>query len=275
MSRQPGPRREQNGPQGAVSGDLFHKGSELFNAFGASVESEFRYADFCRELIWIHRDGIRFTPDALLITDLRATQDDWTQADSVRFYPWYNVLALLNIKGARTLHEYTVGEIKSWLSSLPVASVTYPLLHAEPHHLALAFVGTPRSFRSKGGRARLKADVEAQRRAVEAGFGSPLKGRVELMIDVFATESVGLPDVDRFSNSVMDAFQGVAYEDDRQVIDLRPRVFESREALKQLEVRSEPMPHFELEDVPPSSLFPLSQGIVDYYVVRVRVEGYR
>ena len=110
---------------------------------------------------------------------------------------------------------------------------------------------------------------------MESGFGSPLKGRVELMIDVFASESVGLPDVDRFSNSVMDAFQGVAYEDDRQVIDLRPRVFESREALMQLEVRSEPMSHFELEDVPPSSLFPLSQGIVDYYVVRVRVEGYR
>ena len=121
----------------------------------------------------------------------------------------------------------------------------------------------------------MKQDVAALRQPIEKGLGRPMTGPVELMIDVFSTEPLGLPDVDRFSNSVMDAFQGLAYTDDKQVVHLRPRVFESSAAFEVLECRSEPMPHFELEDVPPGSLFPLSHGIGDYYVARVRTAGYR
>ena len=68
----------------------------------------------------------------------------------------------------------------------------------------------------------------------------------------------------------MDALQGVAYEDDEQVVDLRPRDFGSAEGLRQLAIAPEPMSHFEIEDVAPAALFPLSTGVTDYYVMSVR-----
>ena len=72
----------------------------------------------------------------------------------------------------------------------------------------------------------------------------------------------------------MDAFVGLAYKDDKQIVHLRPRVFESLSAFARLGCGTEPIPHYELEDIPPGSLFPLAGGIRDYYVVRIRAAGY-
>lgn len=254
---------------------LFHRGPELFDAFGVSLESEIQYADYCREMIWLHRDGIRFTAGALLITDLGANDGDWTEARTVRFYPWHNILGILNIRGATTLQEYTCEQIREWLSSLMPPVITYPLLHVESRCLALILTGAPRSVRSKRGKARLKSDVRSLQRTLQERFGSPMSGPVELMIDVFSTQPASLPDADQFSNSVMDAFEGLAYKDDKQVVHLRPRVFDSAAAFFGFECRSEPMPHYELEDIPSASLFPLTGGIPDYYVVRIRAAGCR
>lgn len=238
-----------------------------------SLESELTFADFCTDLIWLDGSGIRFTQDALLISDLREGQDDWTEAENVRFYPWYNVFGIRNVKGTTVLREYARPEIEAWLGSLRWASAAYPYLHVVRTRLALILEGAPRSVRSKGGKARLKADVEQQRDAIEARFGRPLQGPVEMAIDVFSSEPVELPDVDRFSNSIMDVFQGMAYEDDKQVRHLRPRVHEAGSAFEHLECTSEPMLHFSIDDIPPGALYPLSSGIRDYYVVRIQPYG--
>lgn len=249
---------------------LFHCGSELFDAFGISLESEITYADFCEEMIWLYREGIRFTRDALLITDLHEGQCDWAEAGELRFYPWDNILSIRNVKGVEVLQEYECHQIREWVSSLAHPSMTYPYLRATRGHIAFIVEGTPRSFRSKGGKARLREDVLSRREAIEASFGRALQGPVEMMVDVFSTSPANFPDVDRFSNSIMDAFQGLAYLDDKHVKHLRPRVFESSSAFERLECTSEPMPHFEIEDIPPGSLFPLATGMLDYYVVRIR-----
>ena len=255
---------------GRVNEGLFHRGSELFDAFGVSLESEITYTDFCKELIWLHRDGIRFARDALLITDLRQSDGDWAEAGELRFYPWDNVQGIRNVKGATILQEYECDQIREWVSSLAQSSVTYPYLGVTRGHIAFVLEGAPRSVRSKGGKARLREEVLRQRETIEDALGRPMQGPVEMMIDVFSSEPVSLPDADRFSNSVMDAFQGLAFVDDKQVRHLRPRIFESSSPFERLECTSEPMPHFEIEDIPPGSLFPLATGVRDYYVVRIR-----
>ncbi len=252
---------------------LFHCGSELFEAFGLSLESAIRYADYCQEPLWFHRHGIRFTAAAFLITDLGAKDGDWTEAHTVRFFPWESVLGILNIKGAVIPQEHTCEQIREWLSTLQRPAVTYPLVHAESRCLAVILIGTPRSVRSKGGKARLKSDVWSLQPTIAEHYGSPKGGPVELTIEVFSTQP-DLPDVDRISNSVMDAFVGLAYKDDKQIVHLRPRVFESLSAFARLGCGTEPIPHYELEDIPPGSLFPLAGGIRDYYVVRIRAAGY-
>lgn len=249
---------------------LFHCGSELFDAFGISLESELTYADFCTEMIWLHRDGIRFTRDVLLITDLRQSDGDWAEAGKLRFYPWENVQGVRNVKGAAILQEYESDQIREWVSSLAQSRVTYPYLDVTRGHIAFVLEGAPRSVRSKGGKARLREEILKHRDTIGQALGRPMQGPVEMMIDVFSSEPVKLPDADRFSNSIMDAFQGLAYLDDKQVKHLRPRVFESSSAFERLECTSEPMPHFEIEDIPPGSLFPLATGMRDYYVVRIR-----
>jgi len=258
------------GRENPMDSTLFHRGSELFKAFGVSMESEIQYADYCREMIWLHRDGIRFTANALLITDLRRNDSDWTEVHALRFYPWENVLSILNVKGDATIQEYTREQIREWISSLELPPVTYPLLYVEHGYLVLALEGAPRSVRSKGGKARLKQDVWGLQRTIEAQFGSPRSGPIELKIDVFSDEPMSLPDVDRFSSSIMDVLEGLAYKDDKQVVHLRPRVFESSAAFVKLECRSDPMPHYEVQDIAPGSLFPLAEGFCSYYVVRVR-----
>lgn len=252
---------------------LFRLGHQLFEAFGVSLESEIIFMDSCHDLVWLYHGGIRFTQDALLISDLREGQDDWTQAGDVRFYPWHNVFGIRNVKRNTVLQEYERQDVEEWLRSLEWPSVDYPYLHAAPAQVSLMLKGAPRSVRSKGGKARLRADAEEQREAIKAGFGHPLLGPVEMAIDVFSSEPVALPDVDRFSNSIMDAFQGIAYEDDKQVRHLRPRVHEVAPAFQQLECTSEPMVHFSIDDIPPGALYPLCSGVRDYYVIRIQPNG--
>ena len=89
------------------------------------------------------------------------------------------------------------------------------------------------------------------------------------MIDIFSSDFSRLPDVDRTSITIMDAFEGTVYGNDKQVRHLQPRIFSSTSAYIKLECQSEPMEHYTVENIPAGSLYPLATGILDYYVVRI------
>ncbi len=145
----------------------------------------------------------------------------------------------------------------------------FPFLQVRTGSVACIFEGIPKSVRSKGGKQRLKQEVNNLKSEIQRSFPTPDTGHVEMMIDIFSSNPKELPDVDRLSISVMDAFEGIVYEDDKQVRRLQPRIIETVSAYKRLECTTDPMAFLEVENLPVGSLYPLATGVLDYYVVRI------
>lgn len=247
----------------------FHTGTELFRRFNLSVESEITYSDYCQEMLFVHQHGIKFTDKALLMLYPAREHDDWIEAESIEFCPWENVISLRNVRGGEVLEEYSHSELDEWLATIPTPRLQYPILSARRGSVAYIVQGIPKSARSKKGKERLKQDVLGFKDTIRGNFGSPATGPVEIMIEVFSSDTIRLPDVDRMSITIMDAFEGTVYENDKQVRHLQPRVFSSATAYKKLECQTEPMDQYELKNVPAGSLYPLATGVLDYYVVRI------
>jgi len=197
--------------------------------------------------------------------------DDWVECETVDFYPWYNILGFENIKRDKVLKKFDETDINKWLSSVRDPQLEYPYVAVRQWGIAFINLGTPRSFRSKGAKRRALKEVEAKKQDIEKLYPHPWNKNVEMKIDVFLEDihSNDRPDVDRLSSLIMDSFKGVAYNDDRQIRDLRPRILDVSEAFKKLECTSDPMPHFSLNDIPTGSMFPLAIGIKNYYIVRI------
>jgi len=248
---------------------IFNEGSILFDKFKISMESEIIFSDYCHDTIFMYKHGIKFTDKALLILYPAKKYDDWIEAESIDFSPWDNILGFQNIRGSEIIEEFSHTEIKNWLSTIPNYQIQYPHLYARRGDISYIVQGTPKSARSKKGKGRLKQDVQDRKDIIKQHFGPPATGSIEIMIEVFSSDLNQLPDVDRLSITIMDAFEGTAYINDKQVRQLRPRVFSSTSAYTRLECQTEPVAHFEVENIPAGSLFPLATGIFDYYAVRI------
>lgn len=255
---------------------LFHFGKELFDKFSLSIESEITFSDYCKDQIFVYRDNIKFTSKSLIFFRPKDgwekySSDDWIETESVDFYPWYSILNFQNIKGQKVLQEFDETEINKWLATVKDPNLDYPYINVQRGHIVFITVGRPKSVRSKKGKLRLKKDVEAKKKAIENIYPDPFSRDVEMKIDVFLedVDSNDRPDVDRLTSLITDAFEGVAYINDKQIIDLRPRIIDVSQAFTKLECRTDPIGCFSLDDVPTGSLFPLSMGIKNYYVVRM------
>ena len=205
---------------------LFYDGHDLFNKFKLSVESEITYIDFCKETIFLHKN-IKFTSKALLMVYPTDCHDDWIEAESIEFCPWDSVYNIENINGNTVLEEFGHTEIMKWLMSLSSKNVKYPFLHVRTGSVACIFEGVPKSARSKIGKQRFKKEVHNLKSSIQRSFPTPDPDHVEMMIDIFSSNPEKLPDVDRLSISIMDAFEGIVYLNDKQIRLLQPRVFES------------------------------------------------
>ena len=248
---------------------LFHDGHELFRKFKLSVESEITYTDGCKDMIFLYKNGIKFTPKAFLILRQTFEYDEWLGAGTIGFYSWDNVCNIQNVKGITVLEEFNRVDIAEWLAGLPSRDLKYPFLHVRTGDVAYIVEGAPMSVRSRKGKERLKEDVHSLKPLFQDFFQRPATGPVEMMIDIFSSNRERLPDVDRLSISIMDAFEGLVYTSDKQVRYLQPRVFDSVKAYEPLECRTEPMEHYEISNIPAGSLYPLATGVLDYYVVRI------
>jgi len=255
---------------------LFHLGKELFNKFGLSLESEITFSDCCKNQIFVYRDNIRFTSKSLIFFhpkygSEKYISDDWIETESLDFYPWHSVLNFQNVKGTKILQEFGETEINKWLSTIKDPELNFPYINARREHIAFIVIGKPKSVRSQGGKRRLKKEVEAKRKEIAKINPQPYSRDVEMKVDVFLedADSDDRPDVDRLSSLITDAFEGVAYLNDKQIKDLRPRIIDVSQAFTKLECRTHPMSCFSLDDIPTGSVFPLAMGIKNYYVVRI------
>ncbi len=254
---------------------LFHSGRDLFDRFRVSIESEITFSDYCSDLLFPHRDNIIFTSKVLLFTypknGFGSIQDDWLEVEHLEFYPWDNVLTIKNIKGDKVLEKFDQKQITEWASTICDPQIDYPFIDARRGNIAFIVAGSPRTVRSKGGKIDFRRQVESRREEIERVYPQPFKRNVEMKIDAFL-ENIhrnDRPDIDRLSTLITDAFQGLAYVDDKQIRDLRPRIIDVSEAFKKLECRTTPMDSFSLDDIPIGSTFPLAMGIRNYYVVRI------
>ncbi|MCK4827465.1 RusA family crossover junction endodeoxyribonuclease, partial [bacterium] len=255
---------------------LFHFGKELFDTFGLSLESEITFSDCCKDQIFVYRDKIKFTSMSLIFFHPKDgwekySSDDWIETESLDFYPWHSVLNFQNIKGEKILQEFGHIEINKWLSTKKDPELDYPYIDVRRGHIGFIVIGRPKSVRSRGGRLRLKKEVAAKKKEIARIYPQPFSRDVEMSVDIFLedVDSDDRPDVDRLSSLIMDAFEGVAYTNDKQIKDLRPRIIDVSQAFTKLECRTHPMDCFSIDDIPTGSVFPLAMGIKNYYVVRI------
>ena len=254
---------------------LFHDGNELFYRFGLSVESEIIFTDYCHDLIFPYQSNIRFTSKSLIFASPKEgfhnTVDDWIEVDALEFYPWQSILSFQNMRGTEITDQYDQKAISDWLATVTDPPMTFPYIDVKKGHIAFIVHGKPRSIRSPGGKRSFRKKVEQRKAKIRAVYPTPFSKNVEMKIDVFTSNANGddRPDVDRLSGLIADAFQGIAYVDDKQIRDLRPRIIDVSQAFTRLECRTDPMDCFELTDIPLGSLFPLAIGETEYYVVRI------
>lgn len=253
---------------------LFKLGEEIFKNFGLSVESEITFSDYCRDNIYLYKDRIKFTSKALLFFHPiygigEHASDDWVDCESIGFYPWGSVISLQNIKGVKVLKEYDKKDIDTWLATIKDYEISYPFVQVRKGSMAYANLGMPKSIRSAGWKKRIKKDVIATKTKISKILPQPWKHNVEMKIDVFFDGTEEHPDLDRLAGPITDAFEGVAYDNDKQIKDLRPRMIDVSKAYQVLECKTNPMSSFSIDHIPTGSMYPLSLGILSYYIVRL------
>lgn len=248
---------------------LYHSGTELFQKFRVNVESEITFTDYCKVLLFPYKHAIKFTPRALLFQYPPYEHDDWFTVETIEIVPWENVHCIENVRGRRVWKRTNAKTLQEWLSTLSNPTVEYPFLQARLGHIALMLEGVPRSERSRGGKRRMRQIAENISPIIRESNPSLTSGPVQMRIEIFSTEPSALPDVDRLSSGILDAFEGIVYENDKQVTELRPRVINTKDAFAILRCQTNPMEHFTVQNMPVAALYPLATGLRDYYVIRI------
>jgi len=257
-------------------GPLYHPGKSLLDHLRLPHESEIAYTDGCRDHMIRWENNVKFTSKAILYYDrmhipIDHRDDDWIETTVVEFCPWHNVDAIYKIKTDKILKKYDSDFLKKELIIFHDPQMPYPFIHVSPWQIVFIDVGKPKSSRSKGGKRRFREDVMLHLNTIRRYIPKPYRGKIEMKIDVSMERNENHADVDRFSTHILDAFNGIAYEDDKQVKDLRPRVIDVSEAYDQLECRTEPMGLFGVDNIATAVLFPLATGVTSYYAVTINL----
>jgi hypothetical protein len=253
------------------SKSLFCSGKRLKQAFALTPESEILFSDGCRALFLGLCEGMRYTPEPLLLCHGSISpNDDWQESENIQICPWNNIRGIDAMDGSKLRKAISPQELSSWRSALPRTQYSLPYVDVRDDNIVIMLSGRPYSERSQKRVGKQQGQLQTLYPEIRSVIPMPRTEPVAMNIEVFTTEAGQLPDVDRFAKPIMDAFKGVIYRDDKQVLSLKPRVFDVREAFATLECRTEPMALYEVDHVPVGNLFPLAKGIRDYYVIRIK-----
>ena len=242
---------------------------------GLTFESEVLFSDYCKDAIFVGRpERIKFTKELLLFCDNdiyhghEYESDDWLEWERIEICHWQNILEIDVVKGSKTKRIIKKDELDAWIDNQEVPKITFPFWNISRGNITVIIDGRPHSERSKRGNENIKAIIRSSEKRIRKILPVPYSGHVQMSIDVFSTKLLELPDLDRFTHPILDAFEGILYKNDKQLKELKPRVIDSSKVIVKLECRSEPMGLFEIENITTGSLFPLSVGLRDYFVIR-------
>lgn len=252
---------------------LYHNGSELMEQLGLTFESVVLFSDYCELPIFIHPERIKYTKYMLLFCDrdrfLGYEFYDWLEWDRIEICPWENILEINVMKGVDIKRSIKREEIDTWLSQLNDQKMDFPFSNIRKGEITIIVEGRPHSERSKKGSENIRNIIKSFGPQIRNILPVPISKPIQIGIDVFSLGSLEIPDIDRFTHPILDAFEGLIYEKDRQIKELKPRVFDSSKAIVQLECRLEPMGLYEIENIATGALYPLAKGVMNYYVIRV------
>jgi hypothetical protein len=253
-----------------VKKSLFCSGEGLEQAFALTPESEILFADGSRELFLELYEGMRYTPELLLLCNGGLPNDDWQESETIQICPWNNILGIHVIDGSKLRRVIGSQELSTWRSALPSIPCSLPYIDVTDDNIVIILSGRPYSERSQRSAGRQQRSLQTLYPEIRSVIPAPRTEPMAMNIEVFTTEADQLPDVDRLAKPIMDVFKGVVYRDDKQVRSLQPKVLDVTNAFITLECRTVPMALHEVGHVPVGDLFPLANGIWDYYTVRMR-----
>lgn len=238
------------------------------------MKSEITFSDYCKDQIYVYKDRIKFTSKALLFFHPiygigEHENDDWIDCEIIEFYPWNSVINFQNIKGNKVLKEYNKKEIDSWLAKIKDYKISYPFVQVRRGNIAYLNLGIPKSIRSTGWKKRIKEDVNSVRSEISKILPQPWKHNVEMRIDVFSDGTEEHPDLDRLAGPITDAFEGIAYDSDKQIKDLKPRMIDVSNAYQVVECKTNPKDCFSIDHITTGSMYPLSLGVLNYFAVQM------
>lgn len=254
---------------------LYKDGKFMMDQLNLPITSKVLYSDYCQEpiLFSTHPKNVKFTKDVLLLckrdNPYIQESNDWLEWKTVEICPWDNILEIKHSD-----KTYGQDELCRWLSRQEEYIMGLPFCNAKSGNITIIIKGRPYSERN---RLRKKETIESIksfsnqiREILPTPINNKQSNQIEVLIDVFSQQKGNFPDVDRLVPPILDAFQGLVYENDRQVKKCQPRVINTSKVFERLECRTAvPMGLFEIDNITTGALFPLANRCMDYFVIRV------
>jgi Holliday junction resolvase RusA-like endonuclease len=246
----------------------------MMEQLGLTWESEALFSDYCPDQLFLNKpQRIKYTKEVILFCDSYLAfdeyeSDDLIEWDSVEICPWENIIEFYVIKKNKKKKTIKRDEIDLWLDQLDDFEIHFPCFMYREGYIAVLMDGRPYS-KSQKGKERFRNKIRKYDNEIAKILPSPTKKPIHMYIEVFSTEPSNLPDIDRFTTPIIDVFKNLIYQDDNQIRELKPRVFNTTKLLEKLELRSHPMGLYTIEMIPSGSLYPLCKGVQDYFVIRI------
>lgn len=252
---------------------LYNDGKFLMEQLKLSITSKVLYSDYCEDpiLFSTYPESVKFTKDVLLFCERSRNveeADDWLEWDRVEVCPWNNIIEI-NHSDKKIKKE----ELDTWLLQQEDHVMELPFCNARRGNITVIMKGRPYSERNRPKKKETIKTIKSFSSQIKKILPNPITGKqqipIEVFIDVFSRQKGNFPDTDRLVPPILDAFQGLVYENDRQVKKHQPRVINTSKVFERLECRTIPMGSFEIDNITTGALFPLAKGCTDYFVIRV------
>lgn len=260
---------------------MLYPGYKIIEQFKLTPFSEIHFTDCCQELYVSQQ--VKFSPHVLFfcysdISYLYPEDYHWFDYYEIQVCPWDSIygFSVVNNKG-KIQREIKNKEINGWLSTLKPHSFNFPYFLVSEGNIVIILKGKPLSERASGINKWKKRVKENLITKIAKNISFPVTKPVTIYLDVFSTKYTKslvsdhqhLPDTDRFIHPITDMLEGVVIKNDRQVNNVRARIWDVTNAFDKLEVRSEPMGLYSLNNISIGCLYPLSMLEKNYYVIRV------
>jgi hypothetical protein len=222
--------------------NLYHNGLEMMEQLGLTFESEVLFSDYCKDTIFVgHPERIKFTKDLLLFCDSDNYYgrdyeiDDWLEWDRIKICQWQNILEIDVVDGSNTKRTINKKELDSGLNHQEGPKISFPFFNIRKGNITVIIEGRPHSERSTKGKEKIKTIIRSSGDQIRKVLPAPRSEHIQMSIDVFSTELSKIPDIDRFTHPILDAFEGIVYNNDKQLKELKPRCIDSSKAIVKLE----------------------------------------